>query len=153
MVCTNLASSVRKNPTMYREALASNLAALIAMKAEMLIILYSASKNLFLGFRWTILSMITACGLLIIMISLKERNALSLSPQKNPIDIISVLKLSGLILVMLAAVNLASFYLGNEAIMLVSFLSGLFEAHGITLANALLYSDGKVEMIVAEKAI
>ena len=49
----------------------------------------------------------------------------------------------------LALVSLAELRLGKEATFTISFLTGLFELHGISLANATLFSQGQLTSDIA----
>lgn len=63
---------------------------------------------------------------------------------RSPLDWSGVLRLALVFAVMLAGVALANRYLGESGSYAVSFLAGLFELHGITLANATMYAQQQI---------
>ena len=67
-----------------------------------------------------------------------------ISHPTNPLNLISVFRLSVFIAGMLIAVALAKRYLGVEGVKFVSFFGGLFELHSVSLATATLYAQKKL---------
>lgn len=61
---------------------------------------------------------------------------------KNPLDMKGALKLGLIIFAILAITAIVQKQVGDEAVGVVSFISGLFELHGISFANASLFRSG-----------
>ena len=57
----------------------------------------------------------------------------------SPLNFASIVRTSLLIAATLILIAIARHFVGTEAVLIISFLTGLFEIHGISLATALLY--------------
>ncbi|MGE4130757.1 MAG: MgtC/SapB family protein [Bdellovibrionales bacterium] len=71
----------------------------------------------------------------------------------SPLNWAGVLRLSVLLLAILVVIAGISKFLGARATMLVTFLTGLFELHGVTLATSTLHAQGGMESETAVAAI
>jgi len=94
------------------------------------------------------------CALVAALLGLKVSNdnkhfADEKEEKRNPIGLKGAAKLSFFIFGLLAISALVKRTLGSEALMIVSFISGLFELHGVTYANAALFVSG---MLTAKEA-
>ena len=72
---------------------------------------------------------------------------------KSPLDWLGIFRLSIALSAILAVVSFAQLWLGSEATYTISFLTGLFELHGVSLANATLFSQGQLNIDVASLSI
>src|SRR5690606_22716534 len=71
----------------------------------------------------------------------------------NPIDMKGALKLGLVIFGLLAITAIVQKNLGSDAVGIVSFLSGLFELHGVTFANATMHQLDQMSLGTASIAI
>lgn len=149
-VFVNLPHTLQAHPTLIRPTMALALLSTVGMLVEIAIILFAASKPLFITMIWPIVAMIvTASGaaFLLMRITIEPQEQLTLP--RNPLNLLAVLRLFLFMAVIITSVALAKHYVGTEGTLLISFLGGLFEIHGVTLATALFYSGGKVSLINA----
>ncbi len=72
---------------------------------------------------------------------------------KSPLEWIGVFRLSIALGAILALVSVAELWLGSEATFTISFITGLFELHGVSLANATLFSQRQISENVAGLSI
>ncbi len=75
------------------------------------------------------------------------------TPEKNPLEVRGIIKLGVLIFGLLTLVAVVEKYVGTSAVLMMSFLAGFFELHGITLANATLSSSGGLSNTLASQAL
>lgn len=140
-VFLSLASALRSQPG--NAPFAGALLSIVAMTLELLLILAGASLPLFK-------QMLPVCaasaGTGILIAALINRSVAFAGTQSSrPLDWKALVKLTLLIFGMLAAVEITRRTVGAAAVQGVSFLSGLFEVHGISLATAVVFSEGKME--------
>lgn len=76
-----------------------------------------------------------------------------LEERRNPLDLRGVIRLGALLSVLLAASLLAQRIFGEAGINAVSFLGGLFELHGVTLADATLHATGALNSEATTQAL
>lgn len=141
----------KNDPQHWDSALISTIAAKLAAGIELLIIVAAISKTLLL----TILPPISAAltvGLIGLgsILKIKSPNLKSDSlVLKSPLDWKGVFRLSILLAAILAVISAAKHLFGDQASFLVSFITGLFELHGVSLANATMFSHEKISLSVA----
>lgn len=142
-----LLSSARNSvraPATWPIHLCTTLSAQIAAFVELLIIIGLISTEIF--FRIAIpISAAIFVGLCAIYILIKENKLLTSElVLKSPLDWRGVLRLSILLALILGTISLVKHWLGDQATLVVSFLTALFELHGVSLANATMYSHGQL---------
>lgn len=71
----------------------------------------------------------------------------------HPLKLVSIFGTSTFIGFMLILITIAKSYVGTEGILITSFLGGLFEIHGISLAMALLYLGHQLNISDAESVL
>jgi len=139
-VFAQLPETLKKHPQSILASLASCILATIAMSVDIIIIIFVASPTLLAFIIWPIVSMSTS-GIIFIIILLHYQK----TPQKdtgalaNPLNFISILRTSIFLGLMYLIITLAKRFISIKGILLISFLGGLVEIHGISLATALLY--------------
>lgn len=151
-----LLSSSRQSktqPERWRILLATTLAAKVAAFLELLLIIAMISQVLFL--KILIPTLIAIIFLLVILFFLAKNEEQQNSELilKSPLDLIGVIRLSILLAVILALGTSAKNLFGEGGTYLVSLLTGLFELHGVSLANATMFSHGELSQEVASKSI
>jgi uncharacterized membrane protein (DUF4010 family) len=71
----------------------------------------------------------------------------------NPLNVYSILGTSLFLGATLILIAVAKRYVGTNAVLLISFLAGLFEIHGISLATTLLYLGNQLSISAAASAL
>ncbi len=136
--------AAQKKPKFWRREAAAAAAAQLAAILTMLPILASTSTDLFVK---TLPIIISAGGVSLFgMIwagsrALKETEEIKL---KSPLDLKNVAGLSLFLMAILIIVNVAQLFTGELGALIVSFLTGLFELHGLSLANAVMHRENKI---------
>lgn len=147
VVIATLPRTLRAHPACSPAIMASAILANMAMLIEVMIITLVASPEFFIHVCKPLLTMVAvsllATGLLLHFKKIKSHPAPVLT---NPLNYLSILATSIFIAFMLILIGLAKKYVGTKAILVVSFLGGLFEIHGISLATPLLYLQNQLSM-------
>ncbi|MCW8409896.1 MgtC/SapB family protein [Legionella sp. PATHC035] len=139
--------TLKRYPQSDHAILASGLLATVAMLVDVIIIIFVASPVLLVSILGPLIAMIST-GILFAVILLhhqKERkhNVILL---ESPLNLLSILRTSILIGLLLVLVAMAKRIISINGVFLISFLGGLLEIHGISLATALLYLGDKVQI-------
>lgn len=147
-----LFSSARKSkevPESWRSQMNSALAAKLASIAELLLIvglispsllakvLIPSSAALFYGFGALLLS------------ARKEKDGATELVLKSPLNWLEALRLSLILATILGIISVTESLLGENATFLVSFVTGLFELHGVSLASATMLTQNLLSMNTA----
>lgn len=147
-----LLSSARQaaaSPGHWRTLLSSVLAANLASFLELLLIVLLVSVPLFTRLLLPMgAGLVVGGALLALLARHKEKSAASLKV-KSPLDWIGVLRLAIALAAILALISFTKLWLGESASMAVSFMTGLFELHGVSLANATMFSHNQIELQTA----
>lgn len=144
-VFANLAHTLRTHPKYSLAIIASAILATLAMLIEIIIIIFVASPTLFFFMLKPILVM-TILSMIIVTFLLRHQKlkGLNVPSITNPLNLVSIFRTSFFIALTLILIAIAERFVGTEAMLIISFLGGLFEIHGISLATALLYLDHHV---------
>jgi uncharacterized membrane protein (DUF4010 family) len=151
-----LISSARRaklEPSSWRALFCSALAAKLAAFIELLLIVLFVSPALFMSLVLPVGAVLIFGFIALFILAQKKADQISEPAVKSPLDWIGVFRLSIALAAILASVSLAELWLGSEATFTISFLTGLFELHGVSLANATLYSQGKLSVNVATLSV
>lgn len=133
-----------KYPDRWRTNLSSALAATLASLIELLLIVAIISQELFLHILVPIGSGIILGVIFLFFLSRKIANENFTHALKTPLDWKGVFRLSILLGAILAAISITQLWLGDQAALIVSFITGFFELHGVSMANATLFRQGKL---------
>lgn len=149
-VFANLAHTLRSHPKFTLAIIASSILANLAMLVEIIAIVLVASPSLLVFiikpiFVMSVISVFIAS----ILLHYQKRKTHSTSLVLNPINLLSVVRISIFIALTLILVAIAKRSVGTQGVLFVSFLGGLIEIHGISLATALLYLDHHLTMSTA----
>ncbi len=140
-------------PSSWRSALSASIAAKLASLIELLLIVGLVSAPLLKQLLLPI-----AAGLVVGLIGLiifgrtKEQSDSGLN-LRSPLDWIGVFRLSVLLALILGVATLAKQWFGDRATLAVSFFTGIFELQGISLANATMFTQGRLTLGVASTSI
>ncbi|ARB93289.1 MgtC/SapB family protein [Legionella longbeachae] len=139
-VFAQLNDTLKRYPKSWNAILASGLLAAIAMLVDVLIIILVASPGLFIYIIWPIVAMICS-GVLFAFILLRFQKAQANEQilLSTPLNLLSIVRTSLIIGLFLLMIAMARRIISVKGILLLSFLGGLVEIHGVSLATALLY--------------
>src|SRR3990167_812809 len=155
IIFLNLKQLLNRYPNSQLPALTTAIYAITATLIELLVILFSASSqfayNVFIPVITMIITSLIIGGLLTKFIP-KKSNPLSVN-KLNPINLLAILYMVGFISLLLVIMSLVEHFIGGKGVLFASFLGGLFELHGITLATALLYVENQLSLTLAAQAL
>lgn len=150
-VFANLGHTLRSHPKFAPAITASAILATVAMLIEIMAILFVASPALLSLIVKPVFIMVVAAVIFVICLlhhPQPEKGHIA-SSVSNPLNLLSIFRISIFIALTLILVALAKHFIGSEGILMISFLGGLFEIHGISLATALLYLDHHITIHTA----
>lgn len=144
-VFAQLHDTLKRYPQLWGTILASGLLATVAMLIDVLVIILVASPTLLAFIIWPILAMICS-GILfsVILLYLQKEYEGEHVLLAMPLNLLSILRTSIFIGLLLLVLAIAKQIISIKGILLISFLGGLLEIHGISLATALLYLGKKI---------
>lgn len=149
-VFANLSHTLHAHPKFKLAIIASSILATVAMLIEIMTIMFVASPELLLFIFKPMLVMLAVS--IIFVISLLHMQKFKMQTRistPKPLNILSVFRTALFIAFTLVVIAIVKRFVGTEGVLLISFLGGLFEIHGISLATALLYLDHHLTMIAA----
>lgn len=152
-VFLGLRQRLKTNPEQSQAVMASGLFAVVATLSELSLLVYLASPVLFQATAVTFLAMIGAAALLAFFLLGPGRTKTRLNTEGKPLDFKAVVKLGALLSGLIAAVELAHRFFSATGLWIISFLSGLFELHGASLAVAVDHAKGNLTTSLARQAI
>lgn len=151
-----LISSSKKNaklPTLWRASICAVLASQIASFTELLIIIFLISKPLFISVLPSLFVGMAFTAIWLWILALKQDPPTTDLVLKSPLDWKGVFRLSFIFTFFLLMVAAAQHWIGQSGIFVMTFLTGLFELQGISLANSTLFSQGQLSLVVASRCI
>lgn len=152
-VTMSSAKQVSKTPDSWGHFVLSTVAAQAAALVVLLFIVFFVSPRLATELSPAIGSAILACG---VAIAILYKKASSLAMQheiKSPLDVRGVLRLALLLAAILASVSVSQKWIGASAVYTLSFVTGLFELHGMSLANSTLFAQEQLSAQVTKISI
>lgn len=142
-----------KSPTQWRSTLSTTLAAQLSALIELLFIVGFVAPSVLLP----LVMPIGISGLMIVFVIFvlihKSESIHSDLKLQSPLDWQGVLRLALMLACFLAAISLVKRWLGDQATLLMSFVAGLFELHGVSMANATMFSQGHLTIQVTTQNI
>ncbi len=151
-----LISSARQStkiPETWQTQLCAALMAKLAALAEVFLIVGLISHSLFLRIMWPIGVGIFIGGLSLIVLARKKYRRNAGMNLKSPLDWKGVFRLSFMLGAILAMISLAKSILGDQGTFIASFITGFFELHGVSLANATMQSQNYLTLNAASVSI
>ncbi len=140
-VFANISEDQRKKKTLSYSKVIAGVFATIASLVGFLIVVFIVNFNLLQMIFWPLGAAILVGGLMSYVVMGKGKSDKMDIAEANPLDLKSILKLALIILGILLLVSLINNYLGQRALPLAVFATGLFDIHGIAYALAVLYSN------------
>ncbi len=150
-----LPNTIKQHPQSIHATTASGILATVAMLVSIILIIMVASPTLLNVIIWPIMTMIVL-GLIFTGVLLHYQ----VGPKKSPpslsqfLNIFSIVRTSLFIGIVLLLVAIAKHYISTQGIIWLSFLGGLVEIQGVSLATGLLFlehqlSKGDAGLILA----
>lgn len=147
VVFANMGHLLKSHPNSLFSVIAAALLANVAMFLEIMLIVFVASHELFFYIFWPLFGMVMAgCFFSFILIYRQNIKSLETSELTNPLNLLSILRISLFIGTALIVISVTKQYFGTKAMVLAAFLGGLFEIHGISLATSLLYVENQIKL-------
>lgn len=87
------------------------------------------------------------------VIGRKKVSAESILTLTSPLDLKGVVRLSVLLASILALISVAELWFGDRGTFVLSFLTGLFELHGVSLATSTMHSQNHLSLETASASI
>ena len=142
-----LLSSARQSKDskeLWRPLFCAALAAKLAAFLQLFFILGMISPPLLMRVAFPVGSGMVLGALVLYLVARKKNAASSVLTLKSPLDWQGVFRLAILLGGILGAISFAKLWFGNGATGAVSFFTGLFELHGVSLANATMFTQGQL---------
>ncbi|MCX7122023.1 MAG: DUF4010 domain-containing protein [Gammaproteobacteria bacterium] len=140
LIFFNLSHTLKAHPKSALTVIASGILAVLAMLIEVMAIILVASPVFFLYILKPIIVMCAICVVFICLLLRYEKNkGHKLNSSMQSLNLLSLFKSAILIAITLILIALARRFIDTDALLIIAFLTGLFEIHGISLATALLY--------------
>lgn len=153
-VFASLANTLPSHPKFTLAIIASAILATLAMLIEIMAIILVASPTLLIYIIYPILAMaLVSIIFSIILLHYQKIKGHTAPLVSNPFNLLSILRTSIFIAVTLIFVAIAKRFIGTKGVLFISFLGGLFEIHGISLATALLYLDQHLTINTARSVL
>lgn len=141
-VLLSSARQAKHTPEQLKNLVGSSLAAKLAALAQLLFIVGLVSPQLLLSVSIPAAAGITIGTIALFFVARKAHKQTSSLALESPLDWKGVLRLSILLAVILGLITITKTWLGEQATFAVSFLTALFELHGVSLANATMFRQG-----------
>ncbi|MFZ3231493.1 MAG: MgtC/SapB family protein [Pseudobdellovibrio sp.] len=147
------ARQATKNVESWRTLLGSTIAAQLASLTELLLIIFLISPELFLRLAPSVIAGISVGSIALLIILKNTTVQYSELILKSPLDWKGVFRLSFIFTTVLVLISIAKHWFGTDATYALSFLTGLFELQGISLATATLFSHDQLSIQTASTCI
>ncbi len=140
-VFLSLSQVARQDPQKMKSLIGACLLSIVSPLLLFLMIIAATSADLLPGVSPPIIAAGAQAALLGLVIgSRTPMGPANQNVQRNPLDLRSLARLGLIIAGLLTLAALMQNYVGAKGISLVSFVGGLFELHGVTLATATLHA-------------
>jgi uncharacterized membrane protein (DUF4010 family) len=140
-------------PSSWRFALCTTIAAKLASLIELLLIIGLISGPLLQQLLLPIAAGLVVGSIALAIFSRTPQQSDSELKLRSPLDWIGVFRLSVLLALILGAAALAKQWLGESATLVLSFLTGMVELQGISLANATMFTQGSLSIETARISV
>lgn len=152
-VFANIAEEERKKTNLSYPKIIAGIYATIASLFAFLLVVFIVNLKLFQILMWPLGGAILI-GVIISypMIGRKNHSKMSIE-QTNPLDVKAVLKLAGIIMGILLLISLTNNLLGEKVLPIATFITGLFDIHGIAYALSVLYTRDQLALSQATQLL
>lgn len=147
------ARAAQKNASNSKTLVVSTVAAQVAAMIEALVIILLVFPKLLQVVALPVVTGIILGVLSALFIHKRNGHSPPVLEMRSPLDWRGVLRLALMLAVILALISMTKMLLSNEAGYLMSFVAGLFELHGVVLANSTLIAQQKLDMTAASLSV
>lgn len=133
---SKLSGSMGKN---YMPLASAATLAIAAMLCQVVILLIPISVTLLIALSIPLFCTIGICLVIGILLALRNGHVAHGDYIKNPLNLWAAIKLGSLLTGLIFIIDLCERYLGDTLTKVVTFLTALFELHGVVIANANTY--------------
>lgn len=145
-VFASLSQARRQKKQAHFSAVAAGIFATIAMLIGFIIVVFLVAPGLLKLIIWPLLTAI-AFGSISAWFLMNKNGQHSIKiTYPNPLDLIVIVKLGAFLMGILILVAITKQYLGEQALPITAFFTGLFEIHGMGYAIAQLYKEGNLTL-------
>ncbi len=145
-VMLSSAKMAAKTPSAWRSRAISAIAAKLAALMEAALILAMVSTGLFVK----LILPLGGCFLVgagaLVLLTFRSKDQKENFELRSPLDWRGIIRLAVLLGILLGLIAIVRRSLGESATLAVTFLGGLFELHGITLANATMFASDQLSL-------
>jgi uncharacterized membrane protein (DUF4010 family) len=154
VVFANLHRVLHSHPKFKLAIIASAILANLAMMLEILLIIFIASPGLFLFIVKPILVMaVLSIIFATVLLRFQKGKKQVASPSTEIFNWGSLFYTAIFIGLIVITITIVKRFISPDALLIVSFVGGLFEVHGITLATALLYLTNQITSLAASSIL
>lgn len=137
----------------WRHLAFTTIAAQVASLFELLLIIFLVSSKLMVQIALAVAPLVLLAGVSLYFLNEKTTNQNNGVDLKSPLDWKGVFRLSILFTMLLGLTSVAQHWLGKDATLALTFVTGLFELQGISLANATLYAQNQISLQLATECV
>jgi uncharacterized membrane protein (DUF4010 family) len=143
-VVASLSSTSSKSKSLIYPSVTAAVFSIIGTLVELLIIIAMVSMPLFLNMILPVLTMIlVGSSAAFFMLNHKQSKPM-IESSINPLDILAICRLALLLFCILVLVSVIKQFIGEQAIYLFAFTTGLFELQAISYATAILFHQAQI---------
>ena len=134
----------KSHPELSRMGAISLVAGMTAMLIEGLFICFMISPIIGFSILPAMGAMLTLCLFAGFILILKGKSHYEIPQEEKPLDLISMLKLTIVLIAMIAAVGFGKIYFGQSGVTVLTALASMFELHAVLGANLQLFISGSL---------
>ncbi len=146
VVLISSAQQAKKKDAPWHSLAITSIAAQISSMIELLLIVSLVSPALFVQVAYCVLPLILFGVISVLLLNRNRIEHLSKIELRSPLDWKGVFRLSVIFTFVLALISVTEHWLGKKATLALSFITGLFELQGISIANATLFVQNQVSL-------
>ncbi len=147
-VTLSAAQNAKKNPSLAKNQVVITLVAQLASLVELLLIVFMMAPALITQIGFSVVGAVVT-GLISIFIIYRKKSDLNMEFKiSSPLDWKGTFRLAILFALILLAISLVKHFWGKTGGMVISFITALFELHGVSLAHTMMFN--KNQMSLAE---
>jgi uncharacterized membrane protein (DUF4010 family) len=144
---------VKENPKIVHAATAAALFAAAATFIFLFVVIFSISAPLAMEIAPPLLVSVVIAGAIGYFFSRRDTDGHQFPEPKNPLSMLAALRLAVILSGFIIAIGFVQHFIGDFGTEIAAFVVGLGELHGVSIASASLFANGKVPMEIAKASI
>lgn len=144
---------VQKKPASYLMVASAAVFSIMATITKLCFLLSIISWQLTFALMIPLSCIIATCMAIGLLLSLKNTYVSNTTIEQNPLSLKSAIRLGVLLTFMIFMVELSERYFGTYYTRFVTFLGGLFELHGVSVANANMFLNNTLSLEQAAQMV